>query len=137
MTIKHLVISGGGPSMLQSLGAIQYLNSTDFINIENIKSIQRLLSSNSGSILKCIKDAFDLLRQPDGVGPAALKAIQDAQQGIKNLQPVFQGKEKKPRIDQVEAEGPRGAGGGKQRKTRFRKRQTQKRKTRKNRKQRK
>lgn len=39
MTIKHLVISGGGPSMIQTLGAIQYLETTEFIHTKNIESI--------------------------------------------------------------------------------------------------
>ena len=39
MTIKHLVISGGGPSMIQTLGAIQYLETAEFININNIETI--------------------------------------------------------------------------------------------------
>lgn len=39
MTIKHLVISGGGPSMIQTLGAIQYLETAEFINIHNIETI--------------------------------------------------------------------------------------------------
>lgn len=39
MTIKHLVISGGGPSMIQTLGAIQYLETAEFIHTNNIQSI--------------------------------------------------------------------------------------------------
>jgi predicted acylesterase/phospholipase RssA len=39
MTIKHLVISGGGPSMIQTLGAIQHLETTEFIHTNNIESI--------------------------------------------------------------------------------------------------
>jgi predicted acylesterase/phospholipase RssA len=39
MTIKHLVISGGGPSMIQTLGAIQCLETAEFININNIETI--------------------------------------------------------------------------------------------------
>jgi predicted acylesterase/phospholipase RssA len=39
MTIKHLVISGGGPSMIQTLGAIQHLETAEFINIHNIETI--------------------------------------------------------------------------------------------------
>lgn len=39
MTIKHLVISGGGPSMIQTLGAIQYLETAEFIDIHNIETI--------------------------------------------------------------------------------------------------
>jgi|UniRef100_A0A6C0CVN0 predicted acylesterase/phospholipase RssA len=39
MTIKHIVISGGGPTGLKSLGALQYLEKSDFWKIENIESI--------------------------------------------------------------------------------------------------
>ena len=39
MTIKHLVISGGGPSMIQTLGAIQHLETAGFIDTNNIESI--------------------------------------------------------------------------------------------------
>ena len=39
MTIKHLVLSGGGPIMIQLLGAIQHLESTNFIDLKNIESI--------------------------------------------------------------------------------------------------
>jgi predicted acylesterase/phospholipase RssA len=39
MTIKHLVISGGGPIMIQILGAIQHLEKKNFIDMKNIKSI--------------------------------------------------------------------------------------------------
>ena len=40
MTIKHLVLSGGGPIMIQLLGAIQHLESTNFIDLKNIESFQ-------------------------------------------------------------------------------------------------
>ena len=39
MTIKHIVISGGGPTGLKSLGALQYLEKNDFWKIENVESI--------------------------------------------------------------------------------------------------
>jgi predicted acylesterase/phospholipase RssA len=39
MTIKHLVISGGGPSLIQVLGAIQHLESAKFIDMSNIETI--------------------------------------------------------------------------------------------------
>lgn len=39
MTIKHLVIAGGGPMGLCFLGALQYLNEKSIWNIENIESI--------------------------------------------------------------------------------------------------
>ena len=34
MTIKHLVISGGGPIMIQNLAAIQHLEKNDFIQMK-------------------------------------------------------------------------------------------------------
>ncbi len=39
MTIKHLVISGGGPLGLRFLGALQYLEQNNFWKLENIQSI--------------------------------------------------------------------------------------------------
>uniref|UniRef100_A0A6C0EQW8 PNPLA domain-containing protein n=1 Tax=viral metagenome TaxID=1070528 RepID=A0A6C0EQW8_9ZZZZ len=39
MTIKHLVISGGGPTMVQSLGSIQHLEQEKFILRDKIESI--------------------------------------------------------------------------------------------------
>jgi len=39
MTIKHLVISGGGPMGFQFIGCLQYLNEHNFWSIENIESI--------------------------------------------------------------------------------------------------
>lgn len=39
MTIKHLVISGGGPAGFFTYGAARYLAKNDFWNIENIKTI--------------------------------------------------------------------------------------------------
>ena len=55
MTIKHLVISGGGPSMLQSLGSIQYLESKNFINMENIESIYGTSAGSIVGVLICLK----------------------------------------------------------------------------------
>jgi predicted acylesterase/phospholipase RssA len=39
MTIKHLVISGGGPIMIQIMSAIQELERKEYLNMENIESI--------------------------------------------------------------------------------------------------
>jgi hypothetical protein len=36
MPIKHLVLSGGGPIMIQLLGAIQHLEANKFIDLKNI-----------------------------------------------------------------------------------------------------
>ena len=48
MTIKHIVISGGGPTGLKSLGALQYLEKNDFWKIENIESIY---ATSAGAII--------------------------------------------------------------------------------------
>jgi predicted acylesterase/phospholipase RssA len=48
MTIKHLVISGGGPSIFQSLGAIQTLESNKYINVSDIESIY---GTSAGAVL--------------------------------------------------------------------------------------
>lgn len=39
MTIKHLVISGGGPILIQILSAIQELEKNDFLHLSEIESI--------------------------------------------------------------------------------------------------
>lgn len=39
MTIRHLVISGGGPIMFQIISAIQELERKEYLNMKNIKSI--------------------------------------------------------------------------------------------------
>ena len=39
MTIKHLVISGGGPIGIMYLGAIEYLHDEGFFKMEEIESI--------------------------------------------------------------------------------------------------
>ena len=48
MTIKHLVISGGGPSIFQSLGAIQTLEANKYINRSDIESIY---GTSAGAVL--------------------------------------------------------------------------------------
>jgi predicted acylesterase/phospholipase RssA len=48
MTIKHLVISGGGPIMLQILAAIQELENNNYLNMNNIESIY---GTSAGGIL--------------------------------------------------------------------------------------
>ena len=46
--IKHIVISGGGPAGIKSLGILQHLEKTGFWNIENIETIY---GTSVGSIL--------------------------------------------------------------------------------------
>jgi predicted acylesterase/phospholipase RssA len=53
--IKHLVISGGGPIMVQVLGAIQHLEKEDFVNMKNIESIYGTSAGAIVGILICLK----------------------------------------------------------------------------------
>ncbi len=48
MTIKHLVISGGGPIMIQILSAIQELENNKYLNMNEIESIY---GTSAGAIL--------------------------------------------------------------------------------------
>jgi len=55
MTIKHLVISGGGPIMIQTLGAIQHLEKNDFLNLADIQSIYGTSAGAIVGTLICLK----------------------------------------------------------------------------------
>lgn len=55
MTIKHLVISGGGPIMIQILAAIQHLEENHFIDMKNIESIYGTSAGAIVGILICLK----------------------------------------------------------------------------------
>jgi len=58
MTIKHLVISGGGPSGINALGALKYLNEKAYWNIKDIKTIYATSAGSLLSVLLALK--FDL-----------------------------------------------------------------------------
>ena len=53
--IKHIVISGGGPIMVQVLGSIQHLEKEKFIDIKNIESIYGTSAGAVVGILICLK----------------------------------------------------------------------------------
>lgn len=55
MTIKHLVISGGGPIMVQILGSLQHLENNNVININNIESIYGTSAGAIVGVLMCLK----------------------------------------------------------------------------------
>ena len=55
MTVKHLVISGGGPIMVQVLGAIQHLEQNNFIDMKNIESIYGTSAGAIIGVLICLK----------------------------------------------------------------------------------
>jgi predicted acylesterase/phospholipase RssA len=54
MTIKHLVISGGGPIMVQVLGAIQHLEQNNFLNMKDIETIYGTSAGAIVGILICL-----------------------------------------------------------------------------------
>lgn len=61
MTIKHLVISGGGPIMIQILGSIQHLEKNNFISINDIESIYGTSAGAIVGVLICLKFDWDTI----------------------------------------------------------------------------
>ena len=55
MPIKNLVISGGGPIMVQILGAIQHLEINKFIDMSNIETIYGTSAGAIVGVLLCLK----------------------------------------------------------------------------------
>ena len=55
MTIKHLVISGGGPTLFRTLGALQHLQETEFWKIDEIKSIYGTSAGAIVAVLLCLR----------------------------------------------------------------------------------
>ena len=61
MTIKHIVISGGGPTGLMSYGAAKYLHEESFWKLENIDSIHgRSIGSLIGVLISLNMNWGDL-----------------------------------------------------------------------------
>ena len=61
MTIKHLVISGGGPTLFRTLGALQHLQETEFWKIDEIKSIYGTSAGAIVAVLLCLRFEWDTL----------------------------------------------------------------------------
>ena len=55
MTIKHLVMSGCGPIMIQTLGAIQHLEKNGFLNLADIQTIYGTSACAIVGTLICLK----------------------------------------------------------------------------------
>jgi predicted acylesterase/phospholipase RssA len=55
MTIKHLVIPGGGPTGIKALGALQYLEEQGYWNINDIETIYATSAGAIISVLLCLK----------------------------------------------------------------------------------
>ena len=100
MTIKHLVISGGGPTLIQALGAIQHVEEQKFIDISNIETIY---GTSAGAILGtliCLKFDWEtindyIIKRPwHEVFPINIQKIFDAytKKGIfdiKTIEKIF------------------------------------------------
>lgn len=61
MTIKHLVVSGGGPSLLQTLGSLQYLEKYHYVNINEIETIYGTSAGGIIGVLLCLKYDWETL----------------------------------------------------------------------------
>jgi len=84
MTIKHLVISGGGPIMVQVLGAIQHLEQNNFISMKDIETIYGTSAGAIVGILICLKFEWEtindyIIKRPwQDVFPVKVQNIFDA-----------------------------------------------------------
>ena len=96
MPIKHLVISGGGPTLIQALGAIQYVEQQKFIDVSNIETIY---GTSAGAILGtliCLKFDWEtindyIIKRPwHEVFPVNIQKIFDAytKKGIFDIKTV-------------------------------------------------
>ena len=61
MNIRHLVISGGGPSMFQYISAIQYLDENKIIDLQKIESIYGTSAGAIVGILLCLRYDWETL----------------------------------------------------------------------------
>ena len=92
-TIKHLIISGGGPTIIQTLGSLQYLYENEFIKTDNIESIYATSAGAIIAVLLCLKfewqTIFDyiIMRPWNEVFPINLSSILETytNKGIFNI----------------------------------------------------
>jgi predicted acylesterase/phospholipase RssA len=107
MTIKNLVISGGGPIMIQVLAAIQHLEKNNLLDISNIESIYGTSAGALVGLLLCLKFDWEtindyIIKRPwHDVFPMKIQDIFDAytKKGIfdmkhieKCIKPLFDAK---------------------------------------------
>ena len=62
MTIKHLVISGGGPVLVHVLGAIQHLEENNYLDRKEIKSIYGTSAGAIVGVLLCLGFDWETMR---------------------------------------------------------------------------
>jgi len=84
MTIKNLVISGGGPIMIQILGAIQHLEKNEIFDTKNIETIYGTSAGAIVGVLICLKFDWEtindyIIKRPwQDVFPIKVQSIFDA-----------------------------------------------------------
>ena len=61
MLIKHLVLSGGGPTMIQTFGAIQHLEKNSIIQRENIQTIYGTSAGALIGVIYCFNFDWDTM----------------------------------------------------------------------------
>ena len=61
MTIKHLVLAGGGPAGFTVYGALKYLNKNNFFNLSDISSIHACSAGSIIAALILLTDNWDIL----------------------------------------------------------------------------
>ena len=61
MTIKHLVISGGGPTSIRALGAIQHLEKNGIWKIDDIETIYATSAGAILGVILCLKFDWDTI----------------------------------------------------------------------------
>jgi NTE family protein len=61
MTIKHLVLSGGGAAGFTVYGALKYLNKNNFFNLSDIKSIHACSAGSIVAGLVLLSENWDML----------------------------------------------------------------------------
>jgi predicted acylesterase/phospholipase RssA len=62
MGFKHLVISGGGPTLIQTLGSIYHLNESKHIDLDNIETIYATSAGAFIAIMLCLKFEWDIIK---------------------------------------------------------------------------
>jgi predicted acylesterase/phospholipase RssA len=62
MTIKHLVFSGGGPSMFQTLGCLQHLSESAYLELDKIETVYGTSAGAMVAVLVCLKYDWQTIR---------------------------------------------------------------------------
>lgn len=82
--IKHLVISGGGPTLFRSIGVIQYLQENNYLSINDLKSIYGTSAGGIIAVILCLRFDWEtinnyIIERPwHDAYPVDIKSILDA-----------------------------------------------------------